>query len=190
MQLRRMAFIVPKTEPTQAIAGDRWQWSRTFAEFPAGDWTLTYYLRGTGAGAQVDIAATSDGDDFSIDVPPDTTAGYVPGVYYWSAFVSQTGDRKLVGQGRIEVKQNPADITGPVDGRSQNRRIYDAICAVIEDRATTDHQQYVIMGRSITRMPIDDLLKFRDYYAGLVNSEEATTSGSVNRKNILVRFNL
>jgi hypothetical protein len=188
-----MAFTVPTIEPTEAFAGDRWQWSRSLPDFPADEWTLTYYLRGNAPGAQYEIAATADDEDFSIDVATTTTAGYIPGVYYWSAFVSQSGDRKLIAQGRLEVKTNPADVVLPADGRSHARRTLEAIEAVIERRATTDQQQYVFqaVGRSVTRMPIADLLKFRDKYAAMVAAEDekaAIDSGKASGRNVFFRF--
>jgi hypothetical protein len=191
-----MAFAIPSTEPKRLIAGDRAQWKRTdLADFPAGTWTLTYYLRGNFAGGQIEIVASADGLDFEVDEAPDTTAAYTPGAYYWSAYVSQAGDRKYVGGGRIEIAPNPVDVISPTDGRSHYRRTLDSIEAVIEKRATTDQQRYVFqaVGRSVDRMPIADLLKFRDYYAGLVQAEEQQTAidaGKVSGKNILVRFNL
>lgn len=192
-----MAFAVPEKEPTKIYAGDRLQWRRTdLADFPADEWTLTYYFTANVAGGNFTIEASADGEDFEVDVAPSETGAYTPSVYYWSAFVSQsTTDRKLVGQGRIEILPDPSTVQGPVDGRSHNRRTLDSILAVIEKRATTDQQRYVFqaVGRSVDRMPIDDLLKFRDYYANLVKQEEqqaAIDRGEGSGKNIFIRFNL
>jgi len=190
-----MAFSIPEIEPQRVYAGDRLQWTRDFSDFPADEWTLTYYLRSDKAGGQIDIVATADGDEFSVDVSPDTSAAYVPSTYYWSAFVSSASDRKLVAQGRMEVVQNPSDIYDPTDGRSHARRTLDSINAVIERRATSDQQRYVFqaVGRSVDKMPIKDLLDFRDYYAALVSQEEqaeAIARGEGTGKNVFVRFNL
>lgn len=192
----RMAFTVPEIEPERVAAGDRLQWTRKdLSDFPATSWTLTYYLRSDKPGGQIDITATADGVYFSVDVSPTTSANYIPGIYYWSAFVSKSGDRKLVAQGKIELITNPTDIAIPVDGRSHARRTLDAINAVIENRATTDQQAYAFqaIGRSVTRMPIADLLKFRDYYYAIVKSEDeamAISRGQGTGRNILVRFGL
>lgn len=191
-----MAYTVPEIEPQCVYAGDRWQWKRTnLDDFPATEWTLTYYLRSDQAGGQIDIAATASGSDFSVDVSPATSAVYTTGRYYWQAFVSKAGDRKLVAEGRLEVLTNPVDVIQPVDGRSHARRTLEAIEAVIENRATTDQQRYVFqaVGRSVDRMPISDLLKFRDYYAGLVSDEDAKEKiarGEGTGRNILARFTL
>lgn len=191
-----MAFTIPEIEPLIIVAGDRLQWKRTdLDDFPASTWTLTYYFRSNAPGGQIDIAATADGDNFEVDVTPDASALYTPGVYYWSAYVSQSGDRKLVGHGRLEITINPSDVTIPTDGRSHARRTLEALEAVIEKRATTDQQRYVLqaVGRSVDRMPIADVLKFRDYYVGLVRVEDQAASiarGEGSGRNIFVRFNL
>jgi hypothetical protein len=191
-----MAFTVPEIEPERVAAGDRLQWTRKdLSDFPATSWTLTYYLRSDQPLGQIDIVATADGTNFSVDVSPTASAEYPAGKYYWTAFVSKSGDRKLVAHGQLEVLRNPTDVTTPVDGRSHARKVLDAINAVVENRATTDQQSYVFqaVGRSVTRMPIADLLKFRDYYAGLVRAEDealAVSRGQGTGRNILVRFGL
>lgn len=191
-----MAFTIPNVEPLKIVAGDRLQWKRTdLSDFPADEWTLTYYFKSNVANGSFEIVATADGDDFSVDVSPTVSSEYIPATYYWSAYVSKSGDRKLASQGRVEVLINPTDQTVPVDGRSHARRTLEAINAVIEKRATTDQQRYVFqaVGRSVDRMPIKDLLEFRDYYAGLVADEDrqsAIDRGESNGRNVFVRFNL
>lgn len=192
-----MAFTIPEIEPQRIYAGDRLQWKRTnLADFPADEWTLTYYFKSSVANGEFTIVAAADDGDFSIDVSPATSGEYIPAVYYWSAFVSQSStDRKLVAQGRLEVLTNPIDQTVPTDGRSHARRTLESIRAVIERRATTDQQRYVFqaVGRSVDRMPIADLLKFEAIYAARVKAEdeaEKIARGENTGKNVLVRFNL
>lgn len=193
-----MAFTIPEIEPQRVYAGDRLQWKRTdLSDFPADEWTLTYYLKSSVAGGSIDIVATADGDDYSVDVSPSTSAGYTAAVYYWSAFVEKTdsSDRKLIAQGRLEILANPVDVAAPTDGRSHARRTLEAIQAVIERRATTDQQRYVFqaVGRSVDRIPIADLLKFLAVYEAKVKAEEDAEKiarGESTGKNVLIRFNL
>lgn len=186
-----MAHEIPTTEPSEIVVGDRLQFTRSLADYPATSesWSLTYYLRANLPGGQINITATATADDFSIDESPDTTAGWTPGKYTWEAYVSKTGSRYKVGAGAIELKPNFAEITEPFDGRTHARRTLDSINDVIEGRATTDVQRYVMqaVGRSIDKMPIADLLKFRDYYLSEVRKEEAAATGG-RGKNIFIRF--
>lgn len=188
-----MAFDIPEIEPQEIVCGDRIQWTRTFRDFPATSWTLTYYFRGNAAGAQIDVTATADGSDYSVDIPTTDSATYVPGTYYWQAFVSQSGDRKLVSEGRLVVKANPSDIIEPVDNRSHARKVLEALNILIERGSLTGIQRYTLqaVGRNVDRWSVTDLLKIREYYVALVKAEEkqeAIDRGESAGDQVLVRF--
>lgn len=186
-----MAYTIPTQEPESFAVGDRLQWTRTLTEYPATSegWTLTYYLRANLPGGQINLEAEASGESFAIDVAPDVTSTWTPGKYVWEAYVSKSGSRYKVGSGRMELKPDFSAIELPYDGRSHARKVLDAIEAVIQGRSTTDIQRYVMqaVGRSIDKMPIADLIKFRDYYLAEVKSEEAKATGGPG-KNIFIRF--
>ncbi|MDZ7804320.1 hypothetical protein [Thiohalophilus sp.] len=123
------------TEPTKFAAGDTLQWKRSLAAYPASaGWTLHYALFNA-AGAYT-IDSTADGDDHAIDVPSTTTAGWTPGRYNWSAYVTHTdGRRQSLFSGGLLIEP---DLTSDeaYDGRSHARKMLDAIEATIEGRAT------------------------------------------------------
>lgn len=50
------------------------------------------------------------------------------------------------------------------DNKEHCERVLEAIEATIERRATSDHLSYSIDGKSITKMSMEDLFKFRDKY--------------------------
>ncbi len=182
-----MAFEIPFVEPECFSAGDRVQWFRTLADFPISEgWVLTYYLRGNFAHAPLDITATTSGTDYSVDLTPEETAEYTPGVYYWQAFVSVSGDRKLIGSGKFTVLRNPSDITEPFDGRTHARRCLDSIEALLENKATRDEVRYVIQatGLSVDKLTPKQLTEFRDYYLVEVRREE----GNGRRRQIVIVF--
>lgn len=186
-----MAFEIPFEEPTKFAAGDRVQWKRALTDYPISEgWTLTYYLRGKFQHDPLDIEASTSGSDYSVDLSPDTTAQYVPGIYHWQAFVSKSGDRKPIGSGTIEVTPDFSQISQPYDGRSHARICLDSILAVIKGRATHDQQRYVMqaVGRSVDKMTVDDLLKLRDDFLAEVKAEEGAANGGKG-KNVLIRFN-
>lgn len=182
-----MAYTIPTIEPAQFSAGDRVQWKKTISQFPPADgWTLIYYLRGNGAGMQQDITAAVSGNQYSVDLSPTATEEYTPGTYYWQSYVTKSGDRKPVESGTFEVLQNVAELAQPYDFRSHNRKVLDAIKLVIEGRATTDIQRYVLqaVGRSVDKMTIADLIKLRDDYQQKVNREEKP-----GNRNVFAQFN-
>lgn len=66
-------------------------------------------------------------------------------------------------------------------GASHAETVLAAIEAVIERRATVDQQSYSIEGRSLARMPIDDLLRFRSQYRAEVANEQAARAAAEGR---------
>lgn len=183
-----MAYEIPYAEPASFAAGDRVQWKRALAEFPVSEgWTLKYYLRGNFQHEPVVFTASTSGTDYSLDLTAAVTAELTPGVYFWQAYVELGADRKLIGSGRMVIGADFATLDQPHDGRTHARRALESIEAVIERRATSDMERYVLqaVGRSVDKMSIKDLLAFRDYYLAEVNKEE----GKKGRKNIFVHFN-
>lgn len=163
------------TEPTVLVAGDRWAWKRVdlAAQYPPASYSLAYELRRDEDGAQITLAAIESGDEYRIEVASSASATHAPGRYSWDAYITQTssGDRARIASGTIEIKPNRS--TSADDPRSSVRRTYEAVCAVLERRASVDQEEYTIAGRSLVRTPIKDLILLRDKYAALVASEDA-----------------
>jgi len=63
---------VKNFEPDKLTAGVTWKWERSFSDYPASEWTLTYYLRKDGATA-TSFSATADGDTHLVTVAVDGT---------------------------------------------------------------------------------------------------------------------
>lgn len=66
-----------------------------------------------------------------------------------------------------------------------------AIEAVLEGRITADIEQYTIAGRSITKIPIEQLIKLHSHYAILVKLEKRAddiAQGMGVSNNVRVRF--
>ncbi len=124
-------------------------------------WALSFRL--VGASGAYTFDASTDGDGFSVAVDAATTAGWAPGFYAWTAYVTKAGERHIVGSGHMEIAPDPASAS-PSDARSHVKRLLDAIEAVLEGRVTKDVESYSIEGRQLTRIPIPELLALRDKY--------------------------
>lgn len=158
------------TEPTIIYAGDSVTWTRTLADYPAPTWTLGYSL--VKADTAYTIATTADGSSHRAAVSTTTTAAYLPGEYTLTAYVTQAGERvTLPGASRVTVRPNPALSTA--DPRSHARRTLDAIDALLEGRATGDVAAYTINGRSLTKVPLAELITLQSHYRRLVDREDA-----------------
>lgn len=86
-----------------------------------------------------------------------------PGLYQYAITFENNVGRFLQESGRLTVQPDP---TAAPDGEltTHAERVLAAIEAVIENRATKDQQSYSIAGRSITRIPVAELLELRKQY--------------------------
>ena len=175
-------------EPQELNVGDTWAWTRELSDYPASVWTLTYHFRN--ATSKFDITATADGDTHSVSVTPATTAAYDVGSYSWDAYVTDGTDRHRVDYGTFEALPNLAlDVIN--DTRSHWRIVRDNVEAVIQNRATKDQLSYSISGRTLQRMPIEDLLALHSRAQSEVVREdnaEAARNGKGRKSKIKVTF--
>ena len=158
---------IKETEPSQIIAGDTLQWKRTDfgSDYPNDQYTLSYeaVLEASGT-TKISITASASGSDYLVEVAKTTTINYAVGRYHWSAFITRDSDgaRATVDSGKWEVVQDIA--TGTGDPRSHARTLLDKIESLLEGRADRDVANYSIQGRSLSKLSIDEPLKWRNYY--------------------------
>jgi len=149
------------------IAGDYLAWKRSDlnSDYSNSAHTLTYKARLENSGSTViTITASASGTDYLVEESQSDTASYTVGLYYWDAYITKTStsERIRVDYGQWSVIADLA--TATTDPRSSNKKIYDAVVAVIEGRASQDQMSYSIAGRSLSRMSIEDLVQFEGIY--------------------------
>jgi hypothetical protein len=180
-------------EPKSFVAGDTVEWEKSLADYPASEWTLTYYF--WNESKDFSVVASADGDNYQITIPAATSEDYTAGTYNWKAIVSQgseeTLERHTVASGQIIIRHNPAAGEGSgIDSRSAVKIALDAIEAVIAGRASKDQESYSIAGRSLSRTPMADLIMLRTHYAKLYAKEqqEDRIEQGLGGKKIHIRF--
>ena len=155
------------TEPEKIVAGDRLIWKRTdlHADYANSAYTLKYSARLEGTGStEIEITASASGDDYLVEIASAVTANYTAGTYRWQAYITRTSDaqRLTLDSGTFEVLANRDASTA--DPRSHARIMVEKIESVLEGRAAGDVNSYSINGRSLTKIPIPELLQFRASY--------------------------
>ena len=194
-------------EPLEIIAGDTLTWIRRDVEAAyendAGEiqyedikasegWTLKYVAVGQlGAITITASADTEDADDFCFTATAATTAAYVVGDYKWQIVATKTTTRYTIDSGVVSVTDNIAGRSALYDNRSHAKKVLDAIEAVIEGRASQDQMGYTIAGRSLSRTPLQDLMRLRAMYKAEYDSEVATANiaaGLSGKNKIYTRF--
>ncbi len=166
----------PTQEPDLLVVGDRWTWRRPdlVPDYPTADYALTYEFHqdsGGGGSHKFTITATETTDDYIVEIASATTASYTAGEYNWYAFITRSSDsqRIAIDEGHTKLELDFANTNA--DNRSHAKKVLDAIQAVLENRASQDQMSYSIAGRSLSRMSIDDLMRFRDRYRAEYNRE-------------------
>lgn len=171
-----MAATIPTIEPYEATAGDTWKWDKTLADYkPSDSWGLTYSFRSkTGTGFNVTASANSANDGWNIVVPAASTTEFTAGIYDWQAYVTKSTERFMVDSGKLTITQNlTASVTGSTtDLRSHAQKIVDTIQGVLEGRMDSDVENYSIGGRSISKIPVAELVSILATYEEKLEEEQ------------------
>ena len=186
--------LARETEPEKIVAGDRLIFKRTDlgTDYANGSYTLKYSARLEGTGStEIEITASASGDDYLVQVNSLTTASYVAGTYQWQAYITRNSDsqRLTIDQGSWEVVANRDAAT--TDPRSHPRIMVEKIASILEGRAGADVNSYSINGRSLTKIPIPELMEFRSKYKAEYLREvrrERARNGVGTGATVLVRF--
>lgn len=182
-----MAFL--DSVPTEFVAGDTWEWTGSFADYPAGTWTVVYYFENADDNFQV-IGAPS-GTDHSFSVDATTTADIETGSYRWFARATSGTTVKTIADenGWLKILTDPA-ASGDYDWRSSARKLADALDDFFEKKISgkqLDQISMSIAGRSISRMSLPELWAFKKQVEQEADASEAGSSAGIGR-DMLVRF--
>lgn len=193
-------MTTPTNEPREIRAGVTWEWRREdlSTDYPAdGGWTLTYWLKKTGATpGNLSIVAAASGKFFAVSVLAATTAAYAAGEYTWTALVTKAAETREVDSGKLTILPR-YDVAANLDDRSHAVKVLQAIEAVIENRASSTQREmvaYTIGSRSQQFDAADTktaLLELHSKYKWLVANEDARAAlaaGQPNPRDVRVRF--
>lgn len=163
--------------PAAIYLGDTLDFTTSgLTDYPAvGGWTLKLRLAPRSTGTAIDLTAAASGDDHQFTALATTTAAWAAGWYTFTGFAEKAGARYTVERGQVQLFAASSTLAAGTDTRTHARKVLDAIEAVLENRATLDQESYAINGRSLKRMPIEQLLKLRQVYRAEVQGEEAAS---------------
>lgn len=158
-----MAPKAPNGEPEVLVAGDSWWWDKHLSTYlPSEGYGLKYSFSGPGVIADISAATSSDGDYFEVRENAADTAAFVAGTYQVAGYATLSSDRFEIWRGTIHVRQNLDAINVPT--KSHDETALEAINAAIEGRLTADMQDFQIGGRTVTHIPIEELLRLQGVY--------------------------
>lgn len=190
------AATAPEGEPSEIVVGDFIQWKRSdlVADYPPADYTATYVARITGGGnTEIQVTATNynSGEAYLITVDSTTSADFVAGYYHWQLEIVRNSDsnRIVVDRGAFTAIVD-LDIGG-ADPRTHDEKMLTKIQSILEGRADGDVESYSIQGRSLTKIPIKDLMEWERHYRQRVERYKKKEDIKLGRKTdstIKVRF--
>jgi hypothetical protein len=180
---------LPNFVPAEIAIGETVEFEKNFDDFPADEWTVTYYFRGAGPG--FNAVGTADGTTHVYNIPTTDTDDMLAGRYDYQAFAVKDAEKHLVDAGTTKAKASLASIatTATYDGRSLAKQILDAIDNLMKGKATLDQQKFLIASgvpgftsqHEAERIQPTELLELRKYYAAIVKSENRRKSGNSYR---------
>ena len=166
---------IPEKEPVTIYKGETVVWTRKdLTDYPVGSYAMSWTARLESNGGTSFSATVTEVDDYyKFTLDNSATGGYTTGDYFWVLKVTQSSDSEelIIDSGKITVKDNYFGTTG--DTRSHAKIMLDKIESILEGRADADVSSYSIQGRSLSKISINELLQWRDYYKAEYQKEIA-----------------
>ncbi len=172
-------------EPTEITAGDTIVWSRSFPDFPASAWTLTYRLLARAGLAPRDFGGTASGDDHLVNLQASFTLLFSPGDYVLQGFITDGTNRYQVYKGALKVLPDPATVDS-LDSRTFLEKALEQIEAMILEGAIRAPIEFAYGGITTKIINLADAFKVRDMIKAQIVQAEAVARGKQRR--ILTRF--
>lgn len=183
----------PEGVPEEVFIGDFIQFKiSTFStDYPNSTHTMRLVARiSTGGNTEITITATALDDDYLFTAASSASANYTVGEYHYQIEIERNSDsnRIIVDRGQIKVS---TDYDNNVDPRHHSEIMLGKIESILEGKADSDVSSYSIQGRSLTKLGIEELLDWRNYYRREVNElkkREKLKHGRPTKSTIFGRF--
>jgi len=154
-------------EPHKIVVGDRvtWRKKNLGEDYPSSTYTVAYVSRVSSGGGthEFTVAGSADGDDYLFTITSVVSADFDVGHHHWQLEITRTSDseRIVIQTGSWDII---TDLDNNVDPRSHAEIMLDKIETVLQGRADADVLSYSINGRSLSKIPVTELVEWRDYY--------------------------
>ena len=161
-------------------------------DYPPTSFTAVFKARKVDAGGtNFSVQATNNNGNFLFTFSSSATANYTVGMYKYVVTVTDSSSNRVtVDEGKIEVLEDLIN-TSATELRSHAKILLDKIESLLSGKADSDVSNYSINNRSLTKLSVDELLKWRDYYKAEYLREireQRIKSGQGSGSNVLVRF--
>lgn len=168
---------VPKVEPTMFIGSTTVYWSQ---EWPFTDSNIQYLIQNIkDMKTTKTLTGTAIDGGYRFMLDDAAFADLAKGDLRWTKQAVRTSDSAVTPIGSGSMKFFDAD----QDRRTHSEIMVTKLQSLIEGRADHDVDSYSIGSRSITKMSIEELIKWRDYYrAEVQRGDTSDISNSTNKR--------
>lgn len=163
------------TEPMTVTQGEKIEWTRSFTDYPATEWTLQYRFRGPDTG--FNIAGVANGTAFDATLSSAASAAADVGTWKWQAWMTNIADPSIVlmaDAGVTKILRGFPVTTGEIELRSPAKIMLDTLDAALQ-ASGSDVVEYEIStpagSRRVKRSSRKEALELRGHYAGIVARE-------------------
>jgi hypothetical protein len=184
----------PEGEPSEIVVGDFIQWKKTAlgGDYSPDLFTATYVARiSAGGNTEIQLTGTANNGGYLFTVESETSEDFVPGYYHWQLEIVRNSDgNRLVAERGAFTAIVDLDINGS-DPRTHDEIMLTKIQSLLEGRADGDVASYSIQGRSLTKLPLSDLIEWERYYRDRVRRQKQLEDIKLGRKTsntVKVRF--
>lgn len=179
-------FDAKSEEPTRLYKGDYYKFKRSdlASDYPPAGHALTYTFRNDAATATTiaDVVAAEVDGDYEIEFTSAITGAWPTGRIHWTATISDGTNSAVVGTGFIDL------IDRTEDPREHAEIMLGKIESILENRADADVASYSIGDRSLTKLSIEELTKWRSHYKAEVARLNRKRRGLGRTQRTLVDF--
>mgnify|MGYP000179822081 CR=1 FL=1 len=159
-------------EPTSIISGTSLHWSRADV-YAQGLWQYEYVFTGP---QQFTLSAEADLGFVDVAIAVADSSNWTSGKYQWTLQRKKELEVVFIDTGYITVIDNPAEQV-TVDHRSHAEKMLALIETRLEGRIVSDHESYSHNGRSLNRIPLEQLNKLAKQYRNTVAKEKRRDAG-------------
>jgi hypothetical protein len=153
---------IPSNIPSVFTRGTTVKWTQGFSDFRADDgWTAKVYMVGASAvlntGTGVSGSANGANFDFVLSV---ALTDLAPGDYRYEIRATKAGEEYVAESGKVTIIAS-LESAAAGSALSTAEKELAAIETAIASRLTDDVQEYAIEGRSMVKIPMEQLYQMR-----------------------------
>jgi hypothetical protein len=172
--------VAPLGDPVTIIKGRHLAWRRLI-DVDSALFSLKYVFQPRAGGVARTVTGSQSGAYWTFELTGAASVSWVEGDHAFDVVVVRLSDSEeaFIAAGACKV------FTTTSDRRSHAEIMVEKIESIIQGRADNDVESYSIGSRSITKMSIPELTRWRDYYQSEIGE---STAGGRKRNKVKVGF--